>query len=216
MKSLQGEAEGGELGAGVVGAGVQDALDAELAGVFHEERAVIEIGHLFRTHLGDIKGEAVDVEVRFAQVDEGGDDEEVDKFPQMEAFDAVDGDFPAFVADNSDAEFEGAFEFSDVFDGFREWTGLFENELLEFVEAEVALFVENGLVEVFLERHFSRLIRVVDEMVTAGHFLEIDPEMFGGFFAEGGVPSIGEEDASDVEEESGDGESGHVAGGNQT
>ena len=64
-------------------------MEAEARSDVAQERAIFNIGHFISLHVSDIHSEPVNVKVRFADVDEGRDDEEVDKFLEMKAANPV-------------------------------------------------------------------------------------------------------------------------------
>ena len=79
-------------------------MEAEARSDVAQEGAIFNIGHFISLHVSDIHSEPVNVKVRFADVDEGRDDEEVDKFLEMKAANPVFGDFASFVADDGNAQ----------------------------------------------------------------------------------------------------------------
>ena len=52
----------------------------------------------------DIQGQAINIEVWFANVNEGRDDKEIDELFQVEALDAILGNLAAFVAHHGHAQ----------------------------------------------------------------------------------------------------------------
>src|SRR6516164_4494202 len=51
-------------------AGMDDAVDSQSPGGFHEHGAVLDVDHLRRLYLGYVEGDAVDVRIGFAIMDE--------------------------------------------------------------------------------------------------------------------------------------------------
>src|SRR6266568_291275 len=105
---------------------MDDAPDPETPCHFHEQGAVIDVHDLSRIHLGDVEGDAEDIRIRFAEMNEARRNEEIDKCPQFELTDPVFVKFTPLVVDYCDLQPVMGFQPADQLDHLRNWAGLGE------------------------------------------------------------------------------------------
>jgi len=199
--ALKDEAQRGEFFAGGCGVPVENRVDPQSFCDLAEQRPILDIGDLRWVNLCDIERQAIDVQVGFAEMDEGGNHKEVHKILEVEAADPVFGDFAAFVADDGDAQTIYGTELFNETDHVVVGGGLFENVAHDIFRRVFPWFEEYDLPQIGFERHFPLLVGVVGYAVTVIQFIVIHLKMFGGLLAQGGIPAVGEENASDVEEQ---------------
>ena len=166
-------------------------METETRSYVTQKGAIFDIGHLIRLHVGDIHGQAIDIEVRFADVDEGRDDEEIDEFLEIKAANPIFGDFTAFVADHSHAQPVDGFETPYQVDRILVRLGLFEQVGLEIFRSERPRFIENDLPKVLVESHLPFLVDVVGDVMAMIDLFVIQAKVLGSLFTEVGVPAVG-------------------------
>ena len=82
-----------------------NAVNSEAFRNLHEHVAVIHVGDLRGWNLCDVQGDAVDIRVRFANVDEARRDEKIYEAGEFESLNAVLVELSSFVVDHRNFQF---------------------------------------------------------------------------------------------------------------
>jgi hypothetical protein len=75
-------------------------MKAKARGDIAQERAIFDVRDLIGFHVRDVQGKTINVKVGFADVNESGNDEEVDEVLKVEPPDAVLSNLATFIADS--------------------------------------------------------------------------------------------------------------------
>lgn len=190
--------------AGFLGIPVQHGMKTQARGNVAQKRPVFDVGDVFGLNVRNVQGEAINVEVWFADMNEGGNNEEIDELLKVEPPDAVLGNLAAFVANHRDAQSIDSLKPFHQIDGVLIRLGLLKKVGLKVFRSEWSGLIKNDLPKIFIEGHFAFLVDVVRDVVTMIDFFVIESEMFGGLLAEISVPTVGKKDAANVEKKGGD------------
>jgi hypothetical protein len=94
------QTERSQLRIGRLGIRVDNGSNPQGLRYLGEHRPVLDVDHLIGRNLRDVQGDAVDIRIRLAEVDEAGGDEKVDETIQLETLYPVLCQLTAFVTDH--------------------------------------------------------------------------------------------------------------------
>ena len=109
--------------------------------------------------------------------------------------------FPRLIADYRDFQPVPNLELSDQSDHLGIWLRLREHEPPKRRRGEGPLLVEYHPIEIFFERQLSLLVGIEGQVMPLLHFGKLEPEIHGRSPACLVVPSVGEQDAANIQKQ---------------
>ena len=181
-----------------------NGVHAEAPRALQVQRAVINKKALVRRALGNFKRDAKDRFLWFAGADVTRAEENQKVPAKVEGFNAVLIELQWLIVDGTDKVFPGDGNFIENGARVRVFLGLREHKGGELLAGKAALAIKEGAVEIFVQGDLARVKSREREIVAVLKFLPIEVESAGSFFARAAVPTVGQDDATDVPEERGD------------
>lgn len=179
-------------------------VHAEAPRALQVQRAVINEKALLRRALGDFQRDAKDGLLRLAGPNVTGTEENQKIPPKVKGFNAVLIELQRLIIDGADKVFPGAG--NQIEDGarVRVFLGLREHERSELLATEGALAVKQSSVKIFVQGDLTGVESRKRELVAVLKFLPVQMEGVGGVLARAAIPTVGQDDATDVPEKCGD------------
>src|ERR1700704_4861494 len=193
-----------------------DGVHSQTPGTFQIQRAVVNEKTLFRRTLRDVEGHAKDQLFRFARSNVAGAEEDQKISSKMKRLNSVLIELQRLIVDGADEIFPGGSDLIENRASFRILFRLGEHERSELLARERARAVEQRSIQIFVEGDEAGIECGEREVVAVPKILPVQVKRIRGFFSRNVIPTVSQDDASNVPEQRSDFRQGRGTSGLRT
>ena len=166
-----------------------------------KHRGILDIDYLPGWRLGDVQRKPKDVRIGLAEVDEAGGNKRIHKPVQLELSNPIRIQFPRFITDHYHFQSVLHLELADQLYHLGVRFRLREHEFSKLGRSKRPLLAEHHQTRVSLNGELAQLVSVESPAMPGFHLIRIQVERLGRQFAGPVTPSVGEQNAADIQEQ---------------